>query len=104
MSVSITTNYGGEGLGEILTKVATGNEPVAQGHVRVETEIGSKLSLPKLTLSSIIQDDSATPTADGTATFSDVALEPQAYQAYLEFLPEQTPSYLSRGGHHMSMS
>ena len=93
MGVSITTNYGGEVLNEIITKVATGNEPVEQGHVRVETEIGSKLSLPRLTLSSVLQDDAATPTASGTATFTDRALTPTAFLAYLEWLPDQFKSY-----------
>ena len=90
MGTSITTNYAGEHLGKLLSKVVTTNEMVEGNHIMVKDQIGSKFYLPRVEMSNVIQDASATPTSGGTITHTERALEPDAFDAYVEFNPESS--------------
>lgn len=86
-NVSITTNYAGDVIEEIMVKAAVGNETVAQGLINIETGIRKQRSIPRANLSNIIQDRAETPTPQGTMTHTERVLAPQDFMVYVEFNP-----------------
>ena len=86
-NLTLTSSYAGEVLDSMISLMTTGNEAVEQGIVNVESNIIKKLTIPRIQMSSLIQDHAVTPSSAGTYTVDERSLEPQDFMVYLEFNP-----------------
>lgn len=87
---SIQTNYGGEFLNRLLTMVTTGNELFERGLIHMEQNVGDKYSIPRMTLSKILQKRIEQPSSEnskGTFKIDERVLQPKDVMAYTEFNP-----------------
>lgn len=89
MAINVASNYSGEVLEELLTKVTAGNEAVQSGLFYIKENIKGKYNIPKLKSDSFITDYQVTPTAStGNFSITEKVLEPMKYMAYTTFKPE----------------
>lgn len=93
MPTSVTSNYGGEFLEEIIVRLTEGNPTVENGNIRVHSGVNSKISIPRLKAADIILDYEATPTGGGTLTFDESEALTGSYMLYVEFDPESFASF-----------
>lgn len=94
MAINITSNYSGEVLEELLTKVTTGNEAVQSGLFYIKDGIKGKYNIPKLKGENFVTDYVVTPTGStGNFTVTEKVLEPQKYMVYTTFKPEDFEDY-----------
>lgn len=87
MAVSITSNFWGDVVEELMMLAVTGNEVVDGGHIYVSDKIQRKRAIPRVRMDQIIQDLAATPTSQGTFTIDERALDPEDFMVYVEFDP-----------------
>lgn len=94
--------YAGEVLEDLLVYTAQGNDTYREGLIHIVPGIQKRKTLPHVSLGSIIQDNTPTPTsAQGGAgsngeneyKFSERYLEPQDFMVYLEFNPRDFEEY-----------
>ena len=88
--VTITTNYAGEVLEQLLVRATTGNKLVAGGHIRVQPNVSKKFSIPRLKSGEMLQKRKEQPDADdskGDFTIDEKYLEPQDLMAFTKFNP-----------------
>ncbi len=84
---SVTTNFNGDLVEEIMVLASVQNETVAGGHINIETDIRKDRSLPRMQMSQIIQDRAATPVSSGLFTYDERKLTPKDWMVYVEFNP-----------------
>jgi hypothetical protein len=88
MALTLTdTTYAGEAASGFIVKAITGAQTIQGGHVYVKDGIRKKFTIPRMTVSDIIQDRAATPTTGGTITVTGQVLEPADFMVYNEFNP-----------------
>jgi len=91
MAINIKkTNYSGEVLEQILTLAATGNELVERGLIHVIPGVSKKCSVPRLTVTKMLQQRKEMPKSEdskGDFDYSEKELEPVDFMAYTEFNP-----------------
>lgn len=89
MSLSITdTTYAGEAAYPFIVKALTGNETVQGGHIYVQDQIKKTYTIPRLSVSNLVQAYAAEPTSQGTMTVDGNALNPEKFMLYHEFNPK----------------
>lgn len=84
------TNYSGEVLEQILTLATTGNELVERGLVHIEPNVSTKISVPRLTATKMLQKHKEQPTTEdskGGFVYTEQTLEPKDFMVYTEFNP-----------------
>lgn len=84
---TITSNYWGDVIEELMTLAVTQNEIVEGGHIYTENNIVKRRALVRVRQSNIIQDVAATPTSQGTQSFDERQLQPDDFMVYIEFDP-----------------
>ena len=89
MGFSITSNYAGEVVQEIYTRIAAGVEVWTGGYIRNHVGIRKQISLPRWTITNVIQDSADTPNSVGTATHDERTLTRNDWMVYMEFNPNQ---------------
>lgn len=88
MALTLTdTTYAGEAASGFIVKAITGAQTISGGHVYIKDGIRKKFTIPRMTVSGIIQDRAATPTTGGTITVTGQTLEPADFMVYNEFNP-----------------
>ncbi|MEM6734484.1 MAG: hypothetical protein AAF620_00300 [Bacteroidota bacterium] len=97
MSYAITSTYSGEVLEAFITKAFTGNDTVDKGLLMVRSGIQKEYTIPRMTLSEIVQDRIATPetpvNSQGIFTLDEKKLEPQDFMVYTEFNPRDLEQF-----------
>lgn len=86
---NITTTYAGDVVEELMRLAVAGNETVDNGHIHIESDIMSKRNVQSLSMSSIIQDDQATPEAAGDFTITNKVLQPDNFLVFVKFNPNE---------------
>lgn len=87
MATSLSSNFWGDVIEELMVLAVTGNEIVDGGHIHVEDNIQKRRAIPRLKMDSIIQDMAATPTSQGTFTIDERQLDPDPFLVYVEWDP-----------------
>jgi hypothetical protein len=95
MAASVTSSYGGEFLETIVTLMTLGNPTVENGHIRVHSGVNSKISIPRIKATNLVQPYKPSPvTGDsGTLTFDEAAIITGGYMLYAEYDPESFASF-----------
>jgi len=95
MAATVTSNYGGEFLEQIVMLLTTGNPTVENGHIRIHSGVNSKISIPRIKATDIIQPykPSPVPGDSGTLTFSENQIVTGGYMLYAEYDPESFASH-----------
>lgn len=90
---TINTGYSGEVLEALLTIAITGNEIVQGGHIKIQSDVKDKFTLPRLQLGEVVQPRKETPVigtdSKGDFTIDEKYLEPQDAMVYVEFNPRE---------------
>lgn len=87
MATSITSNFWGDVVEELMVIAVTQNEIVENGGIYVSTDIQKNRAIPRVGMSQIIQPRAATPTPQGNFTFTERVLTPDDFMVYVEFNP-----------------
>jgi len=88
MALTLTdTTYAGEAASGFIVRAITGAQTITGGHVYIKDGIKKTFTIPRMTVSGIIQDRTATPTTSGTITVTGQALNPEDFMVYNEFNP-----------------
>jgi len=88
MSLTLSpTTYSGRLASDFIVKAMIENEAVSGGHVYVQDGIRKSFTIPRLSLSNIVQDRAETPTSHGSIVIDGATLSPMDYMVYLEFNP-----------------
>lgn len=91
MAVTLTSNYAGEVLDQLLVKATTGNELVDGGHIRLEPNVADKFHIPRLKTGNMLQKVVEQPEdtdSSGDFTIDEKTLEPQEFMAFTTFNPK----------------
>lgn len=89
MNPTITSNYNGDYVEELMMLAVTSNEIVEGGHIYIEDNIQFKTSITRVRQSNIIQDLAPTPVSQGTQTTDERTITPDPYMVYIEFDPNK---------------
>jgi hypothetical protein len=89
MALTVTSNFNGDVVEELMMLAVTDNEIVEGGHIYIEDDIQFKRHVMRVRQSEVIQDMAATPTSPkGVHTFDELTIQPDPYLIYIEFDPE----------------
>lgn len=84
---TITSNFWGDVVEELMTLAVTQNDIVDGGHIYVDDNIVKQRAVVRARQSNIIQDVAATPTSQGTQSFDERVIKPDDFMVYIEFDP-----------------
>ena len=87
MSSQVTSNYAGEAIQEVFTRVGAAAEAVGGGFIRIHAGTRKQVSLPRWEISNIIQNSQDIPVSGGALVHTERLLTRNDYMIYLEFNP-----------------
>lgn len=94
MAITISdTSWSGFDASPIITKQTTDFASVNKGVLYVKDGIRKTLTIPRFTMTGLIQDRAATPTSAGTGTIDGRTLTPADQMVYWEFNPRDFESH-----------
>lgn len=94
MAITISdTSWSGFDASPIITKQTTDFASVNKGVVYVKDGIRKTLTIPRFSMTGLIQDRAATPTSAGTGTVDGRTLTPADQMVYWEFNPRDFESH-----------